>query len=196
MFYWLIRDIAALLCKILFHTEVFGRQNIPKKGGFILASNHVSHLDPVVLSVVSPRKINFMAREDLFHNPLFGAFIRRLCAFPVKRSSADLSALKEAMRRIKNNSGLLLFPEGRRRAADIEADMQAEPGIGFLAAKLSVPIIPVFVKGTEIALPKGARFIRPHKVCVYFGKALSIEKNMSYQDIADKAMQNIRQLGL
>lgn len=193
MLYLILRPIAILFFKILFRIKVFGKKNIPEKTGFILASNHKSYLDPVALGVASSRKLNFMARHDLFCNPLFSWVISTLGAFPVKRDSADLSALKEAMRRVKNGDVLVVFPEGSRRINAVSSQ-QPQPGIGFLVAKLDVPVIPAFIRGTEVALPKGTKFIRPTEITVYFGKQIHIEKELSYQKIADKVMEKIEEL--
>jgi 1-acyl-sn-glycerol-3-phosphate acyltransferase len=192
MLYSIIRLLAFLILKIIFGIKVFGKNYIPKKGGFILASNHVSYLDPVVLGVACPRRLNFMARDDLFCNPLSVWLLSRVGAFPVKKNSADPSAIKEAMRRLKHAEPLLLFPEGSRSFEGMS--LEPEPGIGFLGAKLNVPVIPVFIRGTDKALPRGARLIRPHRISVYFGKQIFIERRMPYQDIARRIMQEIRHL--
>lgn len=184
--------MAFLILKVVFRMRVFGRKHIPKKGGFILAGNHSSYLDPVVLGVACPRRLDYMAKEELFCNPLLAGLLSRVGAFPVKRNSADLSALKEAMRRLKDNRALALFPEGSRRFDSASTEPHA--GIGFLAAKLDVPVIPAFIRGTDSALPKGAKFIRPVRICVYFGEEISLEKNLPYQDIAQAIMANIRRL--
>lgn len=157
-----------------------------------MASNHFSYLDPIALGVASPRKLSFMARHDLFCAPLFSWFISALGAFPVKRDSADLSALKKAMHRVKNGNVLVLFPEGTRRFDVTSQEPYA--GIGFLAAKLNAPVIPVGISGTDKALPRGSKFIRLKKVSVQFGKPISIDKKESYKDIARLIMQNIRQI--
>lgn len=192
MLYWTLRLIAILVSKVVFRVRIFGKKNIPKKGSFILASNHTSYLDPIVLGAACPRKLNFMAKQELFRNPLFSWLISNVGAFPVERDSADLSALKEAMRRVKQGKPLLLFPEGSRKLDN--GFSQPHPGIGFLVAKLGVTVVPAFVKGTESALPKNAKFFRPKKIFVRFGKQISLERGLPYQDIALKIMGNIRQL--
>jgi 1-acyl-sn-glycerol-3-phosphate acyltransferase len=174
--------------------EVEGRQYIPKKGGFILASNHLSYLDPVALGVACPRKLNFMARHDLFSNPLFSKFISSLGAFPIKRNSADLSALKEAIKRLKDGKALVLFPEGRRKDR-ISVITEPQLGIGFLVKKTRIPVVPALIKGTDKALPKGARFIIPKKISVHFGKQIQIKRDIPYGDIAQKIMEDILRLG-
>jgi len=192
MLYSILRLLSAIALKILFRFKAKGLEHIPKRGGFILASNHVSYLDPIAVGVACQRKLNYMGKEELFCNPLFSRFLSRINVFPVKRDSADLSALKEAMRRVRMGEALVLFPEGSRRFDG--ASHEPYPGIGFLAAKLSVPVIPAFIKGTEKALPAGAKFIRLTNISVRFGKQISIERRMPYQDIAHHIMDNIRHL--
>jgi len=192
MLYSILRLLSAIILKILFRFKAKGLEHIPKRGGFILASNHVSYLDPIAVGVACQRKLNYMAKEELFCNPLFSRLLSRIGVFPVKRDSADLSALKEAMRRVRIGGALVLFPEGSRRFDG--ASHEPYSGIGFLAAKLNVPVIPAFVKGTEKALPAGAKFIRLTNISVCFGKQISIERRMPYQDIAGHIMDNIRHL--
>ena len=192
MLYSILRLLSAIILKILFRFKAKGLEHIPKRGGFILASNHVSYLDPIAVGVACPRKLNYMAKEELFCNPLFSRLLSRIGVFPVKRDSADLSALKEAMRRVRIGGALVLFPEGSRRFDGTSHEPYS--GIGFLAAKLNVPVIPAFVKGTEKALPAGAKFIRLTNISVCFGKQISIERRMPYQDIAGHIMDNIRHL--
>jgi 1-acyl-sn-glycerol-3-phosphate acyltransferase len=192
MVYFILRNLSILIFKAIFSMKVCGRKYIPKEGGFILASNHVSYLDPIALGVACPRKLNYMARHDLFSNRLFARLLFSICTFPVKRDSADLSALREAMQRISSGKALVIFPEGSRRFDGTSCE--PHPGIGFLASKLNVPVIPAFIKGTDRALPRGARYIRPTKISVYFGKEILIERRMPYQAVANLIMDNIRHL--
>lgn len=194
MLYTILRFISALLCKIFFRIEVRGKENMPKKGGFILASNHFSYLDPIILGVVSPRKLNYMARHDLFFNRFFGQLLLSLGVFPVKRNSADRPALKQAIKGLSKGRPLLLFPEGTRQGGPNPAPLEPLAGVGYLAAKANVPVIPAHIKGTDKALPKGARYIKPAKICVCFGKQINIERGLPYQETARLIMAKIRQL--
>ena len=192
MLYLILRFLAFLIFNTLFRIKVYGIEHLPKIGAFILASNHISYLDPIVLGIACPRRLNYMAKQELFKTVLLSWFMSSIGVFPIKRDSADLSALKEAMRRLKDGKALVVFPEGSRRFDGGPHEPQA--GIGFLVTKINVPIVPAFLKGTEIALPLGARFIRRTNISVYFGKQILIERGMPYQDIAKEVMENIRHL--
>ena len=194
MLYSIFRFFLFLILKLFCRFEVRGKEHIPRKGGFILTSNHLSYLDPIVLGVACPRKLNYMAKDNLFSNPLFSWILRDVGAFAVRRHSADYSALKQALSRLRKGKGLVIFPEGTRQVnGSLGA---AQPGVGFLAAKTNLPIIPSVIRGTDSVLPKGFRFIRLKKISVCFGRKIAIERRESpdYQEIADKIMRSIGHL--
>jgi len=194
MLYSLFRLLFAFLLTTIFRIRirVKGREHLPKEGGFILASNHVSYLDPIVLAIASCRRLDFMAKQDLFSHPVLAWWMRSVGVVPVKRDSADLGAIKEAMRRIRKGRVLTLFPEGSR--SDGKHHTEPQSGVGFLAIKANAPVIPAFISGTALALPKGAKFIRPARISVCFGRQISLERRMPYQDFAQLIMESIRSL--
>lgn len=166
---------------------------MPRHGGFILASNHVSYLDPIAVGSACPRKLNYMARHDLFSSSFYSWLLYKVGAFPVKRSTADIWALREAIKRVGSGGGLLLFPEGRRLTPGEEVS-KAEAGVGFLADKLNVPVIPVHVSGTEKSWPRGTKFPVFAKISVTFGKQIHLERGLPYQRIAQLIMENVKNL--
>jgi 1-acyl-sn-glycerol-3-phosphate acyltransferase len=193
MLYSFLRTIIIFILKLFFRFEVKGRQNVPKKEGFILASNHISYLDPGALGAACPRKLNFMAKHELFKKPMISRLLNSVGAFPLKRGEADRSALKEGINRLKNGAAVVLFPQGSRI---VEDNATVHPGVAFLALNSGVPIIPAFIKWTEKALPRGARSIRPAKISISFGEPIFIERRCkpNYQEIARDVMSRIRDL--
>lgn len=192
MLYWVGKTISYIVLKVFCRFKIQGREHIPRQGGFILASNHVSYLDPLAVGAACPRKLSYMAKEELFKNRFFAWVLPRLGSIPLKRNVADFSAIREAMRRLEKGSALVIFPEGGRQFENKPS--VAEAGIGFFAAKLDVPVIPAFVSGTDKALPRRAKFIRPHRVLVSFGAQVPIERRLPYEDIAKTIMDSIRRL--
>src|SRR5262245_28199568 len=89
---------------VFFRGRVYGRDNVPLEGGVLLACNHQSYLDPVLATLALPRECHYMARDTLFRNPQFRRMIESLNAFPVKRGTADIGAIKETLRRLKNGA--------------------------------------------------------------------------------------------
>ena len=190
--YKVARDICIVFSKVYLRVKVQGLANIPARGGFVIASNHRSYLDPVVIGSVCPRRINYMARHDLFGVPVLGKLIRAYGTFPVKRGKADLGALREAIRRVNRGFGVLVFPEGTRQSG--RGLGKAEPGVGFLAAKVNGPVVPAYVSGTEEAMPRGSKMIQPVGVTVKFGKPLSIAPDQPYEETAVEIMRSIGRL--
>src|SRR3989338_6346732 len=129
MIHTVSRFICFLISRLFFRISWQGRENIPKKKGFIIASNHVSYLDPVMVGVACPRKLNYMARHDLFSNHFFSFWLYNVGAFPVRRKTADISALKEAIKRLNDGEGLILFPEGGR-VENITSNKRPLAGVG------------------------------------------------------------------
>jgi 1-acyl-sn-glycerol-3-phosphate acyltransferase len=195
MLYSILSTLCFVLSKILFRLEVRGIENFPMKGGIIIVSNHVSLLDPIIIGAVCSmrsKRINFMAKAELFRNKVFAAFIRRLHVFPVNRNQRDIGAIREAIKRLKQGKALLMFPEGRRSKNGELLDVRS--GVGLLAKRAHVPILPAFIKGTSSALPKGSWFIRPMKVAVYFGEPYYIDGTVSHLEIATNVMKKVRSL--
>lgn len=185
MFYAFWKFFCWLCSALYLPTVVKGKKNIPERGGFILACNHVSYLDPVIFGISCPRQLNYMARESLFENRLFGWFLAHVNVFAIKRYSADIGAIKEALARLKIGGGLLLFPEGTR---SINGRLgEGQEGVGFLARKSNVPVVPAFIKGTEKAMPKGAKFIKPARLTVVFGPVMKFPADGG---VSDKAWAN------
>lgn len=190
LLYRFFRFLLAIICKIYFHLEVKGKECIPKKGGFVLASNHASFLDPMVLGVASPRILNFAARDSLFKNPFFGGLILRVGAFPIKRWAADLSAVRESVRRLRDNRGLVVFPEGTR---SVDGQLQnITQGFVLLAAKADVPIIPAWISGTHKAWGKSSKTIAQVKLRVTFGEPVYVGKGSSYGEVMREVYERLK----
>jgi len=177
-----------MICRV----KVQGSENVPSKGAFILASNHISNMDPFLVGTCITRKLNYMAKKELFASKFWNWMFRQWGAFPVDREKPDISAIKEAINRLNSGKALLLFPEGGKR--DHIENSKVQDGVGFLASKTQVPVIPVFIKGADKAMPKDAKFIRPADIHVRFGKQIFIERGMPYHDASLKIMESIRHL--
>ena len=133
--------------------KIHGVENLPKEGPVIIVSNHVSIWDPVVAACSVPRDVSFMAKEELFANPLLGGIFRRLGAFPVKRGQGDTSAIRNSLKVLKEEKVLGLFPEGTRSKTG--AMQKGFPGMILLMEKSQAPIVPVRVNGTQNLFVRG-----------------------------------------
>jgi len=142
-FYRVARVIANIVFRIIFRIEVNGKENVPKEGPIVLCSNHKSNLDPIILGIVFPRPIIFMAKKELFENKFIAKLITALGAFPVDRKGSDIGAIKKSFRVLKQGQVLGIFPEGTR-VQEMDLD-NTKPGIALISIKSKSPVIPVFI---------------------------------------------------
>lgn len=194
MIYFLGRFLFFCVFKLFFHFMTFGRHHIPARGGFLLACNHMSYLDPIVFGCACPRFLSFMARDTLFKGRYFGWLLMRVRAFPLKRNAADIGAMKEALRRLGRGEGLLLFPEGTRTVGGKMG--RGHAGVGFLARKSGVPVVPAFVRGTDIALSKTDKRLRRAPITVWFGEPMTLSAGSGESDeaFAGRVMERVSAL--
>ncbi len=158
------------LARTVFHLRVEGSGNVPASGPVILAPNHVSYLDPVVVGIAAPRPVHFMAKRELFERPILGWIISRLNAYPVTRERVDPSTVKHTLSLLAEGQAVPIFPEGTRGDGTRLGPLR--PGIGVIAARSGAAVVPVFHGGAETVLPRGARGIRRAPLWVRFGPAL------------------------
>lgn len=147
---WLIGPISILLVT---RPIVYGRQNLRVKGKAIFIANHRSMWDPLILALVSPRNIHFMAKKELFESKLGNFFFRSLYAFPVNRRNVDLQSLKNALKVLDKGDVFGIFPEGKRAVTDSLDEF--EKGAAFLAIRSGAPVIPIYIH------PDTSRQVRP-----------------------------------
>ena len=157
--------------KIWLRWEVFGRENIPAEGPVVIAANHLSLLDPPVLGAAATRKVHFMAKSELFKPAWFGALIRKLGAFPVRRGAMDRDAIKTGLTILKENKVLAVFPEGTRSKTGELG--RAGGGAFMMAVKCKAKIVPAYIYGTDLKRHPGWP-----KVRVIFGKPMEYDPDM------------------
>ena len=171
--FWFLRDLCLLALRIYNRLSISGREKIPPERPLILAANHTSNMDPVVVGCSFPLKVRPLGKIELFQgNRAFKWLITHLGCIPVSRESdsAAASALKQFLSILKNGENVLIFPEGSRshdgRLKPIEG------GITVLATGTGAPIVPAYIAGTFECMPIGAKFIKPHKIRVRFGNPI------------------------
>ena len=165
VFYRFAQLISFFYFKAFHRFKVYGLDNIPSSGPFILASNHQSFFDPPALGCRLPRNLHYFARDSLFFWPL-GILIRNLNSIPVNRSTLDIKTLKLVLSVLNQGNPLLVFPEGTRSCND--QIQSGKKGIGLLLAKSGVPVVPAKVIGGYKVLGRGMIFPR-------FGKQIVIK---------------------
>jgi len=189
MLYSVSKFLIIWFFKIFFKIEVKKKEVFLRQTPFILASNHISYLDPLVVGSSCPRKLSYLAKNELFRNKLVALWLKCLGAFPLKRGKADIEAMRLCIEILKVKP-LLIFPQGTRSGTFNKVSR----GVGFLHKKTGAPIIAARVYGTDQILPKGAKFFRPGRLKVIFAKVDNIEESDSYEDIARKVVDKIKSL--
>jgi len=169
--YAALQQVARVLFVAAFGIRVYHRARLPRRGGVLVISNHQSYLDPILAAVGMPRPFHPMARESLFRFAPFRWLIRSLYAFPVRRGTADLGAVREALRRLKGGAVVLMFPEGTRTRDGSVGRLQGGPVT--IAARAGVPILPLVIDGAFEAWPRTMRLPRPGPIRVACGPLVS-----------------------
>lgn len=166
--YTIGKAILPLIFKPIYRYKVINKNNIPKDGGYIIACNHLSFSDPILLGVGQRRRIFFMAKDELFKNKFFSSVIRTLGAFPVKRGAGDGKAIATGEDLVRQGKVMGIFIEGgRSKTGDF---MRPRSGCALLAQQTGVPVIPACIT------IKAKNFKRPFaKRIVHFGEPLTNE---------------------
>jgi 1-acyl-sn-glycerol-3-phosphate acyltransferase len=169
MIYGLAWVLFRSLFRLLMSCRYIGTENVPRTGPVILASNHLSYLDPPLIGTALRRWPVYMGKAELFQKPLLGWICRQLRAFPVERGMADRAALKHSLQHLAQGGALVIFPEGTRS----ETGELGEPemGLGMLAYRSGAPVVPVYLHGTDQALPRSGG-LHLAKISASFGPPL------------------------
>ncbi len=166
----ILRGVGRPLMRVAFRVRDHGRGHVPPKGGALLAGNHRSYMDPMILWCVAPRLVHFMAKKELFERGIIAWALPRLGAFPVDRTGADRAAIARASELLASGELVGVFPEGTRQTGDTLGP--AHGGAAFLALREEVPVVPVAFVGTEKVWPRGQRLPRLRRVTVVYGEPI------------------------
>lgn len=138
-----IRPLCNLLCKTKYNIEFRGQENLDRKGGFIIAANHISALDPMFIAMASKRLFHYIAKEELFENPVMAKAIVHLNAFPIRRGIGDMKAVNYGIELVRRGEVLCIFPEGTRSPDGTPKD--AKSGVGYIARATRADVVPVAI---------------------------------------------------
>lgn len=169
----LLKSIGWPLFRVLFAVEYHGVENIPERGAVIIAGNHPSYLDPVLVMLPVKRKIRFMAWDALFKVPVLGQLIRAFGSFPVDiRKGKGESAFREALKVLESGDALGIFPEGQRSEQGPMGELRT--GVARLAIETGAPIVPVTIGGAYRAWPKWKLLPKPAKIIVRYHEPIRL----------------------
>lgn len=166
--------------KLFYSFKIEGWENVPEKEGVIIASNHRSYADPVILTMPMKRPVTYMAKEELFHNKIFGAFIRFLGAFPVKRGAGDMQVIDDCVDILESGRNVVIFPEGTRSKENKVG--RGKTGVALIAAKSGADVLPMGI------VFEGPKLHFRSKVTLKIGKLIKSEE----LDIGDGSPKQLK----
>jgi 1-acyl-sn-glycerol-3-phosphate acyltransferase len=164
-----------------FRGRVYGAEKVPSEGPLVIVSNHASDFDPPLLSCAVRRPVAYMAKEELFKVPVLSQAIRLYGAYPVKRGSADRSAIRAALVSLEAGWAAGVFITGTRTADGRVADPKL--GAALIAAKAQVPILPVSLWGTHQIFQAGSALPRPVPVTIRIGDLIPVPKSSDREEL-------------
>jgi len=192
MSYTIFRAILRFIYRLLFRIKAIGTENIPEEGAVIIASNHISLLDPPAVGVLIKRKVHFMAKEELFKIPLLGPLIKSFGAYPVKRGGVSIDAIKSSINILKSGKVMGVFPEGtRQKSDDPDAALGAKKGTAMIALRSKAVVVPVAIVGNY-------KLFR--RTLIVYGKPVHIESITAnegqdiYEAVTGEIMNQIHKL--
>lgn len=189
MLYKISTTICFLFFKWFSHLEVIGRECIPAKGSFILASNHLSNLDPPLLSSACPRQLAIVAKKELFKTKIFSFYFKNVGTIPVERGKITIQTMRALLKALEKKP-ILIFPEGSRGAGL----SKAQKGAGFLCKKAKVPVVVARIFGIDQILPSGKTFPRRKKVKLVFKLVENIDFSEKSGQINKKIIDTIENI--
>jgi 1-acyl-sn-glycerol-3-phosphate acyltransferase len=169
MILWRVaRALVLSLCTLVFRVRVYDRERVPADGGYVVAPSHRSILDIPFTAFVTPRRMRFLAKQELFGSRVGRWVFPHLGAIAVERGTTDRAALRAAEAVLVEGEPLAIFPEGTRREGPELGELFH--GCAYLALRQGVPIVPVGIGGSEEILPRGRVIPRPRRVVVVVGE--------------------------
>ena len=172
--YVVVRNVVVGFCRLFWRLSIEGKEHIPATGPFIISPVHRSNIDTPLVAAVTNRTVHYMGKQEMWKYKWSAAFFTAMGGFPVDRAAAlDREALRRCAEVLNAGEGLVLFPEGTRRSGPVVEEMFE--GAAYVSLKTGAPIILVGIGGSQGAMPKGSKFIKPVKCTLVIGPPLHPE---------------------
>ncbi len=199
--YGFFHYVAHVVYSMWFRGDAFGREHLPASGAYLIAANHASHLDPPIVGSHLPQQVCFFARKTLWKPGLASWWLDAVGTIPVDRDGgSDVTAIKRVLGALKKEKVVILFPEGTRSQ---DGRLQPpKPGVGMLACRARVPVVPVRIFGSFEAFDRRGRLNLGSPISLVFGAPLAPSdydhatdaKEVRYQRAAERIMAAIAKL--
>ena len=169
-FYAFARKAVKGFFNFIYRIRIEGSENEPEDAPFIVCSNHISNADVIVLGLGVKHQLRYMAKAELFKVPLLSGLIRLLGAFPIKRGAADVAALKTSLKLLSDGEVVAVFPQGTRRPRVDPSETEVKSGVGMIAYRSGVPVLPVYLE------TKNNKHLIFRRNTVHIGKLITPEE--------------------
>ena len=184
LFKW---SVVAPTLGLYFRGRVYGSDQVPQHGPLVIVANHASDFDPPLVSCSVRRPVSYMAKEELFRVPVLSSAIRLYGAYPVKRGSADRSAIRAAITQLNQGWAVGIFLSGTR--TDDGRIPEAKLGAALIAAKTGAPLLPLSLWGTDQIFAKGSLIPRPVPITIRIGAVIPAPVSTQRDDLAGVTQQ-------
>jgi len=161
-----------ILTRLLFNLKVYGRHHVPAQGGVLVVSNHPSTMDPAILAAHLNRPMNYLAKSELFENPICARLLRAVNAFPVRLGAGDVRAVKETIQRLGEGHLMNVFPEGQRSLDGEIGPLQK--GVGLIIERAKVVVVPAVIVGAYEAWPIHRTWFQCRPIRIRFGPPMDL----------------------
>ena len=179
-FYAFAKSVVYTIFKPWYRIEAIGVENFPKEGGVLLCANHIHNFDPIVVGIMAPRPVHYMAKEEIFRVPVLGGIVKKCNAFPVKRGFSDREALRTGLKILKDGNVFGLFPEGTRsKNGELGKGLS---GAGFFALRTEANVVPCAVIGPYKSFKR---------LKVVYGKPIDMDEMRKAKASADQVTELI-----
>jgi len=168
--YRFLRALVLVFARVFWRLSIDGTEHLPAGGAYVVAPVHRSNIDTPLVGCITTRRMRFMGKDSLWRNRASARFFSALGGFPVVRGTADRDALRRCIEVIEGGEPLVLFPEGTRQSGPLVEHLFE--GAAYVATRTGVPIVPVGIGGSERAMPKGARGLRPGRIAIVVGEPI------------------------
>lgn len=190
--YFLICFFIRLFMKLFWHYKIINKERLKTLDNCIIASNHISAYDPTFIGAIMPMEISYLAKIEIFKNPIFARFLKYVNAIPIARRKIDRKAIENVIEKLRSGHSMMIFPEGTRKS------YKAKPGIGKIAIQTQKDILPIFMINSD---DFRKCFFRKDRLKIVIGNKIKIdqlkhfkETKSDYRALADFILEKINEL--
>lgn len=180
----IVRAVVLAYCKIVYRVKIIGKENIPKDGALIFCGNHRTYLDPPLIIVTAGRHVRFIGKEELKKNPLFFVLGVLFEAIFIKRDTKDITAMKEALKTLKDGKSIGIFPEGTRNGLEKNGG-QVKNGAAYMTLKTGAKVVPIGIVGPSKPFTKNA---------IIYGKPLDFSEYITGKRIEKETEEKVSEI--